>query len=259
MLEIKDLYVSVDNKPILKGVDLVIPAGEVHALMGPNGSGKSTLSHVIAGDPNYRVDAGEINFDVNFKKSSLLPLSIDERARLGVFLSFQYPPEITGIINREFLKACFHAVCEAQGASAMDDQSFDEYLAGIIKDLEIEPDFLSRELNVDFSGGEKKRNEILQLAVLSPKFAILDEVDSGLDIDSLKTVAHKLRSLHRPDKSYLVITHYQRFLHFIEPDKVHVIDDGRIICSGSKSLAEQIEAEGYDNILEKYHPHSVQG
>ena len=248
MLEIKDLHVSVENKPILKGVNLTIPAGEVHALMGPNGSGKSTLAHVIAGDGDYTVDSGEIWYEVNFAKKSLLSLSVEERARQGVFLSFQYPPEIVGVMNKEFLKASFHGICKDQGVAMMDDEAFDNYLSEIIKKLDMSGDFLARELNVDFSGGEKKRNEILQLAVLSPRFAMLDEVDSGLDIDGLKTVAHQLTALCEQDRSFLLITHYNRFLHYMAPHKVHVIMDGRIVCSGSKELAEQIETSGYDSV-----------
>lgn len=249
MLEIKDLHVSVGNKKILKGLNLEIPAGEIHVLMGPNGSGKSTLSHVIAGDKDYHVDAGEINFEVHFEKKSLLPLSTEEIARLGVFLSFQYPPEISGVMNREFLKASFQAICEAQGIAPMNDDAFDRHLLGIINNLGMAPDFLSRELNVDFSGGEKKRNEILQLALLSPRLALLDEIDSGLDSDVLKTVAQQLRSLHQKECSFLLITHYARFLHLMNPDKVHILHDGRIVRSGSKKLAEIIDAQGYESVL----------
>lgn len=251
VLEIKDLSVSVAGKAILNGVNLCIPSGQIHALMGPNGSGKSTLTHVIAGDPDYQVDSGDILFEVHGKPMSLLSLSTDQRARLGVFLSFQYPPEISGVMNREFLKASFHAICKDQGIALMDDDSFEDYLQGIMKSLDMESDFLNRELNVDFSGGEKKRNEILQLAVLSPRLAMLDEVDSGLDIDGLKVVADKLKSLHDESRSFLLVTHYNRFLHHMAPHKVHVIMDGRIVCSGGADLAEKIESQGYEGICDE--------
>lgn len=248
MLEIKDLWVSVDGKPILKGLNLVVPTGEIHALMGPNGSGKSTLTHVIAGDPDYQVDGGDILVEVDAQPRSLLGLAPEQRARMGIFLSYQYPPEISGVMNREFLKASFHAICKDQGIALMDDAAFEEYLQEIMGKLDLEPGFLDRELNVDFSGGEKKRNEILQLAVLSPRLALLDEVDSGLDIDGLKVVAAKLKSLHDGSRSFLLVTHYNRFLHYMAPHKVHVMMDGQIVRSGTQELAERIEADGYEYI-----------
>jgi len=246
MLSIRNLHVSVDGKPILKGLTLDIAAGEVAAVMGPNGSGKSTLSYVIAGREGYEVTEGEITY----KGKDLLELSIDERAGAGVFLAFQYPVEIPGVANKVFLRAAVNAVRVARGEEELDAydflQLFEEkrVLVGMSKDLS------SREVNRGFSGGEKKRNEVLQMALLDPSLAVLDETDSGLDIDALKAVADGVNALRNEDRSMLVITHYQRLLDHIIPDSVHVLLDGRIVKSGGRELALKLEERGYDWLRE---------
>ncbi|MER3481048.1 MAG: Fe-S cluster assembly ATPase SufC [Meiothermus sp.] len=241
-LEIRDLWVSIEGQPILKGVNLVVPRGEIHALMGPNGTGKSTLGKVIAGDPEYTVDRGEVRVD----GQNILELEPDERAKLGLFLAFQYPVEVPGVTIANFLRLCLNA-------KRGEDIGVGEFYAKVtqaIQTLEWSEDYLSRYLNEGFSGGEKKRAEILQLMVLEPTYAILDETDSGLDIDALKVVAKGVNALRGPDFGALVITHYQRLLNYIIPDRVHVMLDGKIVMSGDKELALELEAKGYDWLKE---------
>jgi Fe-S cluster assembly ATP-binding protein len=249
MLNIQGLEVNVDSKQVLKGLNLTVNAGEVHAIMGPNGSGKSTLSKVIAGHPDYEVTGGSIQYEVNFKQKNLLELDPDERAREGVFLAFQYPVEIPGVPNLEFLRVAFNAVCKHHGVDPMDTAAFNQFVREKAKLLEISSDFLDRQLNVDLSGGEKKRNEILQMAVLSPRLALLDETDSGLDVDSLRIVAEGVNKLRTADNAIVMITHYHRILNYIKPDYVHVLAGGRIVKSGDLSLALEIEDRGYDWLL----------
>lgn len=246
MLEIRDLHVSVDNKPVLKGINLSVKAGEVHAIMGPNGSGKSTLSKVIAGHPAYEVTAGDILFEVNFEMKSLLQMAPDERAQEGIFLGFQYPIEVPGVSNLTFLRMAFNSVCRRQGIAEMNDEAFDNFLREKMKIVEMNPRFLDRPVNVGFSGGEKKRNEILQMAVLSPRLAVLDETDSGLDIDALRIVSNGINKLRNRRNAILLITHYQRFLDYVTPDFVHVLSDGKIVKTGGKELAHELEKSGYD-------------
>jgi Fe-S cluster assembly ATP-binding protein len=242
ILEIKNLSAGVEGKQILKGVNLTINAGEVHAVMGPNGSGKSTLAAVLAGRAGYDVTGGE----VLYQGKNLLELDPEERAREGVFLAFQYPVEIPGVNSTYFLKAALNEIRKSKGESELDAMEFLNLVKDKIKLLELNEDLLRRSVNEGFSGGEKKRNEIFQMAVLEPKLAILDETDSGLDIDALRIVAGGVNKLKRPDGAQLVITHYQRLLNFIIPDFVHVLYDGRIVKSGDKQLALELEAKGYD-------------
>jgi Fe-S cluster assembly ATP-binding protein len=241
MLEIKNLHATVDGKEILKGIDLTIEAGEIHAIMGPNGSGKSTLSYVLAGREGYEVTEGE----VLFKGRNLLEMEPDVRAGEGVFLAFQYPVEIPGVPNTTFLKEALNSVRRYRGEGEFDAMQFVKLVREKTKMLHMSDDMLKRAVNVGFSGGEKKRNEALQMAVLEPSLAILDETDSGLDIDALKTVADAVNLLRRPENALLVITHYQRLLDYIVPDQVHVLAGGRIQKSGGKELAVELEKSGY--------------
>jgi Fe-S cluster assembly ATP-binding protein len=246
MLEIKNLHASIEGAEILKGVDLTVGAGEVHAIMGPNGSGKSTLASVLAGREEYEVSEGSVTYDGH----DLLDMEPDERAREGIFLAFQYPVELPGVSMANFLKEAVNSVRAHQGKdplSAVDMLKMMRERAALV---DLNPDLKKRSVNEGFSGGEKKRNEIFQLAMLEPRLAILDETDSGLDIDALKTVAHGVNELRRPDRSFLVITHYQRLLNYIVPDFVHVLVDGRIVRSGGKELALRLEEEGYDWVKE---------
>jgi Fe-S cluster assembly ATP-binding protein len=242
MLEVRGLHVAVNGTEILRGVDLSVKAGEVHAVMGPNGSGKSTLTQVLAGHPAYTVTAGTATYD----GKDLLALKPEERAREGLFLAFQYPVEIRGITNSYFLRSAVNAVRKHRGQEELDPLDFLQVLEEKLKAIGWDDSLMNRPVNEGFSGGEKKRNEILQLAVLEPRLALLDETDSGLDIDALKTVANAVNKLRAPDRSFVIVTHYQRLLNFITPDVVHVLADGRIVKSGGPDLAHQLEAKGYD-------------
>jgi Fe-S cluster assembly ATP-binding protein len=241
MLQIENLHVNVDGKSILKGISLELLPGQVHAIMGPNGSGKSTLANVLAGREGYEVTAGK----VTFQGKDLFSLSPEERAREGVFLAFQYPVEIPGVNNLYFLKASVNAMRKHRGLPELDAFDFTKLAKEKAKLVELDDTLLQRALNVGFSGGEKKRNEIFQMALLEPRLAVLDETDSGLDIDALRVVSSGVNALRGPDRAMLVITHYQRLLHLVVPDKVHVLLDGRIVESGDKALAEKLEAHGY--------------
>jgi Fe-S cluster assembly ATP-binding protein len=246
MLEIRDIHASINESPILRGINLSVQPGEVHAIMGPNGSGKSTLAKIIAGHPDYAVTQGTIEYEANFKKINLLELQPEERAREGIFLAFQYPVEIPGVTTSVFLRAAFNEICKHQGAPEMDPIEFDEYLKGKMKILGLDERLISRAVIVDFSGGEKKRHEILHMAVLNPRLAILDETDSGLDIDSMRIVADGVNKLKNKNNAIILITHYQRLLNYIIPDFVHVLYNGRIVRSEGKELAFQVEEKGYD-------------
>ncbi|MDP6490311.1 MAG: Fe-S cluster assembly ATPase SufC [Kiritimatiellia bacterium] len=251
MLKIRDLKARVvDGPEILKGIDLDVKAGEIHALMGPNGSGKSTLSRVLAGHPDYEVTGGTVEFEVDREPQNLLAMEAHERACAGVFLAFQYPVEVAGVSNTVFLRAAFNAICKAQGAAPIDAFDFRELLAEKLELIGMDASYLERPVNLDFSGGEKKRNEILQMAVLAPRLAILDETDSGLDVDSLRIVSEGVKKLSTPDNATLMITHYQRMLQHITPDIVHVLMDGRIVKTGDHTLAEAVETRGYDWVRE---------
>ena len=240
MLEIKNLQVSINNKSILKGLNLSIKPGELHAIMGPNGSGKSTLANVLSGKSGYKI-SGKLNFE----GKDLKEIPIEERAKKGIFLAFQYPLEIPGVNTNIFLKTSLNSIRKARGEKEMDTLSFLKLLKEKSSELGIDENFLSRQLNVGFSGGEKKKNEILQMKILDPNFSILDETDSGLDIDALKVVANGVNSSRNKKKSFLVITHYQRLLNYIKPDFVHVLSDGKIVKSGCSELAEELEKTGY--------------
>jgi Fe-S cluster assembly ATP-binding protein len=242
VLEIKGLRASAGDKEILKGIDLTVNVGEVHAVMGPNGSGKSTLAQVLAGHPAYVVTAGQVLYEGN----DLLDMDPEVRAQAGIFLAFQYPVEIPGISNAYFLRAAYNEIRKAKGLEEVDSMDFLDRLEEKLQLVEWGPEIMSRAVNSGFSGGEKKRNEILQMAVLEPKLAILDETDSGLDIDALRIVASGVNALRKPDNATIIVTHYQRLLNYIVPDQVHVLSAGRIVRSGGKDLALELEARGYE-------------
>ncbi|MBL8631498.1 MAG: Fe-S cluster assembly ATPase SufC [Rhodospirillaceae bacterium] len=245
MIEIKNLHASVGDKEILKGISLSINAGEVHAIMGPNGTGKSTLSNVIAGRDGYTITGGSVTFD----GQDLLAMEPDARARAGVFLAFQYPVEIPGVSTSAFLKTAINAKRRAEGKAEIDAMEFLKLVKAKMKTLGVADDMIKRPLNVGFSGGEKKRAEVLQMSLLEPKFAVLDETDSGLDIDALKVVSDGVNALRSPERAFLVITHYQRLLNYIIPDHVHVMAGGKIVASGGRELALDLEANGYAKYL----------
>ncbi|MFN8668598.1 MAG: Fe-S cluster assembly ATPase SufC [Gemmatimonadaceae bacterium] len=247
MLVIKNLRATVADKEILKGISLTVNAGEVHAIMGPNGSGKSTLAQVLAGHPGYEVTGGSVEYE----GKDLLEMEPEERAHAGVFLAFQYPIEIPGVSNAYFLRTAYNEVRKANGKEEVDPMDFLDVMTEKLKLVEMDEAMLQRSVNTGFSGGEKKRNEILQMAVLEPKLAILDETDSGLDIDALRIVANGVNKLKRPDSATIVVTHYQRLLEYIVPDFVHVLANGRIVKSGGKELALELEAKGYDWLLDE--------
>lgn len=248
VLSVRDLTAEVDGTPILKGVNLEVRLGEIHAIMGPNGSGKSTFSKVLAGHPAYEVTGGE----VIFQGQNLLEMEPEERARSGIFLAFQYPLEIPGVSNLDFLRVAYNSKRKAQGLEEIDAFDFDDLIEEKLEVVKMDSAFLNRSVNEGFSGGEKKRNEILQMALLEPKLAILDETDSGLDIDALKIVANGVNQLASPENATIMITHYQRLLNYIVPDYVHVMAQGRIIKSGGKELALELESRGYDWLLDEF-------
>lgn len=249
LLSVKDLHVSVENHPILNGLNLNIKKGEVHAIMGPNGSGKSTLSHCLAGKNDYHIDRGSIEF----LGQNINELDADERARLGIFLAFQYPTEIPGVNNAYFLRAALNSLRKARGEEEIDAVDFLALVRTHLAKLKMDEKFLQRGVNEGFSGGEKKRNEILQMSILEPRLCILDETDSGLDIDALKICADGVNALRNEDRSMIVVTHYQRLLDYIEPDFVHVCINGQIVESGDKALALKLEQNGYDSYLQQSH------
>jgi Fe-S cluster assembly ATP-binding protein len=247
LLEIRNLHVRVEDREILKGVNLTLPLGEVHAIMGPNGSGKSTLANVLAGRESYEVTEGEILLD----GENLLELSPEERAHRGLFMAFQYPVEIPGVTTSYFLKIALNSIRKAHGKPELDTMEFFKLARQRLKIVRMDEEFLKRPVNAGFSGGEKKKNEIFQMAILEPKLAILDETDSGLDIDALKIVADGVNQMRSPERSFLVITHYQRLLNYIVPDVVHVLVDGRVVKTGGKELALTLEEKGYEGLLKE--------
>jgi Fe-S cluster assembly ATP-binding protein len=248
LLDVRGLAAKVAERTILKGIDLTVRAGEVHAIMGPNGSGKSTFARVLAGHPAYEVTGGE----VTYRGRDLLELPPEARARAGLFLGFQYPVEVPGVTNSAFLRLAYNTLQAARGKDELDPLEFDDFVREKMKLLDMNPDFLERSLNAGFSGGEKKRNEILQMALLEPVLAVLDETDSGLDIDALRVVASGVNRLRTADNGIVLVTHYQRLLNYIEPDYVHVMDGGRIIKTGDRNLAMELERRGYDWVAEEY-------
>jgi Fe-S cluster assembly ATP-binding protein len=250
MLEIKNLKAEVDGKEILKGLNLKVNAGEVHAIMGPNGSGKSSLSKIIAGHPSYSVTSGEILYDINFQPKNIADMDPDERAKEGIFLAFQYPVEVPGVTNFNFLMTSFNSILEHQGSEPLTEEEFRSYLNKKMNIISMRPDFLERGVNSGFSGGEKKKNEILQMAVLAPRLSILDETDSGLDIDALKVVSEGVNKIKSKSNAIVLITHYQRLLDYIKPDFIHVLYQGRIVKTGGPELALELEKNGYDGFLQ---------
>jgi len=244
VLDIRDLHATVGDKEILRGISLSVGAGEIHAIMGPNGSGKSTLAQVLAGHPAYEVTGGSVTYD----GEDLLAMAPEERAQKGLFLAFQYPVEIPGVTNGYFLRAGYNAIRKAKGLEEVDLFEFDDIVKERLQLVDMDPGMLKRAVNSGFSGGEKKRNEILQMAVLEPRLAVLDETDSGLDIDALRVVSDGVNKLRRPDNATVVVTHYQRLLNYIVPDFVHVLVNGRIVQSGGKELALELEAHGYAGV-----------
>jgi Fe-S cluster assembly ATP-binding protein len=244
VLDIRDLHATVGDKEILRGISLSVGAGEIHAIMGPNGSGKSTLAQVLAGHPAYEVTSGTVTYD----GEDLLAMAPEERAQKGLFLAFQYPVEIPGVTNGYFLRAGYNAIRKAKGLDEVDLFEFDDIVKERLQLVDMDPGMLKRAVNSGFSGGEKKRNEILQMAVLEPRLAVLDETDSGLDIDALRVVSDGVNKLRRPDNATIVVTHYQRLLNYIVPDFVHVLVNGRIVQSGGKELALELEAHGYAGV-----------
>ena len=253
LLEVVGLHAAVAGNEILRGLDLSLRVGEVHAVMGPNGSGKSTFTNVLAGRPGYQITAGS----VLYQGRDLLTMPADERARAGIFLAFQYPVELPGIRNREFLRTALEALRTARGEPKLSVREFNKLLEEKARQMEFDPDLMKRSVNEGFSGGEKKRNEILQLSVLGPKLALLDETDSGLDIDALKVVANGINAFRAPDKALLLVTHYQRILNYVMPDFVHVLIEGRIVKSGGRDLALELEARGYEWVREAVESGSV--
>jgi Fe-S cluster assembly ATP-binding protein len=246
VLVIKNLHATIDDKPVLRGLNLTVNAGEIHAIMGPNGSGKSTLVKIIAGHPSFEVTDGEIIYN----GENLLDLEPEERAQKGVFMAFQYPVEIPGVSNMSFLRQSVNAVRKANAMEELDPLEFDDFVREKMKLVEMDDEFLHRSVNTGFSGGEKKRNEILQMAVLEPKLSLLDETDSGLDIDALRIVAKGINELANVNNAVLMVTHYQRLLNYVVPDKVHVLVDGKIVTSGGKELALELEEKGYEWVEE---------
>ena len=244
MLEIRDLHASIGDANILKGVNLTVKAGEIHAIMGPNGSGKSTLANVLAGNPSFAVDSGEALFE----GEDLLGMLPENRARAGLFLCFQHPIEVPGVRLDHFMRAGYNAIQKSKGLEEMDVLKFDRMLNGKVDVVEMDRNLTKRSVNEGFSGGEKKRNEVLQMAVFEPKLSILDEPDSGLDVDALRIVADGINQLRTPDNALILVTHYQRILNYVVPDQVHVLIDGRIVKSGGKELALEVESQGYDHL-----------
>jgi Fe-S cluster assembly ATP-binding protein len=236
----------MNGVPILKGINLKVQAGEIHAIMGPNGSGKSTLAKIIAGHPGYEISQGEILYEINKKPTNLSGMAPDERAREGIFMAFQYPVEIPGVNTEIFLRAAFNEICKKQGVEGMDPIDFEAFLKEKMKILQMDEKYIHRPVNADFSGGEKKRNEILQLLILNPRLAVLDETDSGLDVDSMRIVADGVNIFHSPQNAVILITHYQRLLDYITPDYVHILQEGKIVKSAGRELALEVEKRGYD-------------